>query len=83
MANFQRATVESCVELMEATGTESWATIKPGHVTRRVGLGDSRPYDEIFEHLQVKQGELLEGKGPEKLLRLWNDALEDQQNQAA
>lgn len=83
VANFQRATVESCVELMEATGTESWATIKPGHVTRRVGLGDSRPYDEIFEHLQVKQGELLEGKGPEKLLRLWNDALEDQQNQAA
>ena len=73
MANFQRATVKSCVELMEATGLNSWATIQPKHVTRRVGPGDSRPFNEIFDHLQVKQGELLEGNGPDKLQRLWNE----------
>jgi len=58
---------------MGATGMESWASVRPHHVTRRVGLGDCRPYDEIFPHLQVQQGELLEQKGPEKLLRIWND----------
>jgi hypothetical protein len=36
-------------------------------------LGVSKPYDEIYIHLQVKQGELLEGQGPEPLLRVWNN----------
>ena len=75
VANFHRATVESCVELMEATGLKSWAAIHPRHVTRRVALGDSRPYHEIFEHLQVKQGDLLAGKGPKLLQSLWHESL--------
>jgi hypothetical protein len=73
VANFQCSTVKSCVELMQASGRTSWATIQPHHVLRRVGLGISKPYDEIFDYLQVKQGELLDGKGPESLLRVWNN----------
>lgn len=73
MANFQRATVDACVELIQATGQASWATIQPHHVLRRVGMGISKPYDEIYDSLQVKQGELLRGKGPESLLRVWNN----------
>ncbi|KAL3799830.1 hypothetical protein ACHAWO_009951 [Cyclotella atomus] len=73
VANFQKATVDACVELIQATGQTSWATIQPHHVLRRVGLGVSKPYDEIYIHLQVKQGELLEGQGPEPLLRVWNN----------
>jgi hypothetical protein len=73
VANFQKATVDACIELIQATGQTSWATIQPHHVLRRVGLGVSKPYDEIYVHLQVKQGELLEGKGPESLLRIWNN----------
>ncbi|CAB9511529.1 Glutamate synthase large subunit-like protein YerD [Seminavis robusta] len=75
VANFQRATVQACVELMEATGLESWSTIRPGHVTRRVDLGRSKPYDEIFEHLQVGQGDLLHQKGPDALQTVWNKSL--------
>jgi len=71
VANFQKATVEACVELMEATGIESWKTIQPYHVTRRVGLGKSKPYQEIWDHLQVEKGDLLKQKGPESLLRVW------------
>lgn len=77
VANFHRATVESCVELMEATGRTSWATIQPHHVLRRVGLGVSKPYEEIFDHLQVKQGELLEDKGPRSLLRVWHNSISE------
>ena len=71
MANFQKGTLEACVELMEATGMESWKTIQPCHVTRRVGHGKSKPYQEIWDHLQVEKGDLLKLKGPESLLRVW------------
>ena len=33
VANFQRGTVDACVELMEATGVESWAKISSNHGT--------------------------------------------------
>lgn len=72
VANFQRATVEACVELMGATGIESWSTVQPKHVTRRVGPGKCKTYNHIFQHLQVKKGELLEGTGPPELLETWN-----------
>mmetsp|Transcript_28213 Transcript_28213/g.76465 ORF Transcript_28213/g.76465 Transcript_28213/m.76465 type:complete len:382 (+) Transcript_28213:969-2114(+) len=75
VAHFHRATVEACVELLEATGIESWKTIQPMHVNRRVSLGKSKPYQEIWEHLQVKKGDLLVGKGPKSLLQLWNESL--------
>lgn len=72
VASFQRGTVDACVELMEATGIKSWATISPAHVTRRVGLGVCKPYSAIWKHLQVKKGDLLLLKGPDSLLRVWN-----------
>lgn len=76
VASFQRETVNACVELMEATSMESWAKIQPRHVTRRVGLGVSKPYLEIWDHLQVEKGDLLELKGPESLLRIWKNSFD-------
>jgi len=76
VANFQKATVEACVELMEATGMESWKNIQPHHVNRRVSLGKSKPYQEIWEHLQVKQGDLLKDNGPKSLLQVWKGCSE-------
>ena len=70
------------MELMEATGMESWATIHPRHVTRRVGLGVCKPYLEIWDHLQVEKGELLQRQGPESLLQLWENP-SDLQSSAA
>jgi len=72
VASFQRGTLDACVELMEATGIQSWANISPAHVTRRVGPGVCKPYCEIWNHLQVKKGDLLKLKGPDSLLRVWN-----------
>ena len=74
VANFQRETVNACVELMEATSIESWAKIQPRHVTRRVGLGVSKHYVEIWDHLQVEKGDLLQLKGPESLLKIWKSS---------
>jgi hypothetical protein len=76
VASFQRETVNACVELMEATSMESWAKIQPRHVTRRVGLGVSKPYLEIWDHLQVEKGDLLELKGPESWLRIWKNSFD-------
>lgn len=73
VANFQRETMHACVELMEATGVSSWANIKPHHVIRRIdNVGTARDYGEIYVHLQVQKDELLEGTGPERLLRTWD-----------
>ena len=73
MANFHRETVKACVEIMEASGIKSWAELRPHHVGIRVSQGQVKTYDEIFEHMKVSKGELLEGKGPRNLLDLYNN----------
>jgi hypothetical protein len=75
VANFHRATVQACVELMEATGVESWATIHPNSVIRRVGMGNYKSYNQVWEHLQVQQGELLSNNqsAPQFLQTVWNN----------
>lgn len=72
VANFHRATVEAVVELMEATGCESWADITPEHVTKRIAQGTTKSYRHVWDHLAIEKGDLLEGKGPENMLRAWN-----------
>jgi hypothetical protein len=61
---------------MEATGAESWATIHPNQVIRRVGTGNYKSYDQVWEHLQVQKGELLLSENqttPQFLQTVWND----------
>eukprot|EP00584_Thalassiosira_punctigera_P001412 CAMPEP_0172530158 /NCGR_PEP_ID=MMETSP1067-20121228/3982_1 /TAXON_ID=265564 ORGANISM="Thalassiosira punctigera, Strain Tpunct2005C2" /NCGR_SAMPLE_ID=MMETSP1067 /ASSEMBLY_ACC=CAM_ASM_000444 /LENGTH=624 /DNA_ID=CAMNT_0013314311 /DNA_START=175 /DNA_END=2049 /DNA_ORIENTATION=+ len=72
VANFHKKTVEVAVEVMEAAGVNSWSEIHPYMVVKRVGAGQSKDYREIYQHLQVKKGELLEGKGPRRLLEAWD-----------
>jgi len=72
VANFHRRTVHVAVEVMEAAGVASWADIHPELLVKRIGQGKSRSYAEIFEHLQVKKGELLKGTGPQRLLEAWD-----------
>ena len=73
MANFHRETVKSCLEIMEASGINSWGEIRPHHVGIRVGQGQVKNYEEVFEHMKVSKGELLEGRGPQPLLHLYNN----------
>lgn len=72
VANFHRETVKSCIELMEASGVNSWAEVGPRLIGMRVGLGQSKTYYDVFEHLKVSKGELLVGKGPQSLLDLYH-----------
>jgi len=72
VASFHMETVKSCMEVMETTGINSWAEITPQMVVKRVGVGQSRNLSEIYQHLQVRNGELLKGTGPSKLLDTWN-----------
>lgn len=73
VANFHRETVKACVEIMEASGINSWSEIRPHHVGIRVSQGQVKTYEEVFEHMKVSKGELLEGKGPQNLLDLYNN----------
>ncbi|KAL7496338.1 hypothetical protein ACHAWT_004489 [Skeletonema menzelii] len=73
VANFHRETVKACVEIMEASGINSWGEIRPHHVGIRVSQGQVKTYEEVFEHMKVSKGELLEGKGPQNLLDLYNN----------
>lgn len=72
VANFHRNTVKACVEIMEATGVNAWSDVQPKHVCYRVGVGQTKTLQDIFHHLNVSKGELLEGKGPSRLLSLYN-----------
>ena len=61
------------VEVMEAAGVKSWTEVHPALMVKRIGEGKSRDYREIFEHLQVKKGELLvKGCGPKRLVEAWD-----------
>ena len=72
VASFHRETVKACKEVMEATGVTDWSRIRPEMVVKRIGVGKSRHYGEIYGHLQVCKGELLEDKGPQRLVDAWN-----------
>ena len=58
---------------MEASGINFWGEIRPHHVGIRVGMGQVKTYEEVFEHMKVSKGELLEGNGPQILLDLYNN----------
>ena len=72
VANYHMETVKACVEVMEAAGVKSSAEIHPALLVKRIAVGKSRDYKEIYDHLQVKPGELLDMKGPRRLLEAWD-----------
>ena len=76
VANFQKETVKSLMELMAAAGLRKTSEIKRKHVYRRVSMTGTRRYDEIFPYLP--QGCLLqEDTVPENWLRDWKEAQAD------
>ena len=75
VANFHKATVDGCVEIMEAVGVDSWSQVGPRHVYRRVGNDTSCALDEVYERLKVDKGALLEGTGPVGLQNLWEGGM--------
>merc|ERR1712048_1436023 len=82
VANFHRGTVKACMEVMEATGVKSWSEINPKMVLKRVAVGKSMNLQEIYEHLRIQHGELLESDNnsvsssdlPQRLVNAWNDS---------
>lgn len=51
VANYQRETVKSLVELMAAAGLKDTAQIGRQHISRRVSMREVRRYDEIYPYL--------------------------------
>ncbi len=72
VANFQRETVHSLLEVVGAAGLRNPAELRPWHIMRRVNSTDVRNYDEIYDF--IKPGSLLGHQIPETFARPWQMA---------
>jgi glutamate synthase domain-containing protein 2 len=57
VANFQRLTVKSFLDILGAAGLNHPSELKPAHMNRRISNSETRRYDQIYPYLQP--GELL------------------------
>jgi glutamate synthase domain-containing protein 2 len=62
VANYHMETVKSAAELMGAMGLARPADVKPWHIHRRTGIGQTGHYGEIYEFLP--SGALLDAPPP-------------------
>jgi glutamate synthase domain-containing protein 2 len=77
IANYQRETVKSYVELLAAAGLHNSDEVTREHVYRRISMIEYQQYSDIFPY--VEQGSLLDEKTvPEHLLKYWKKADPDQ-----
>ena len=73
IANYQRETVKSYVELLAAAGLHNSDEVTREHVYRRISMIEYQQYSDIFPY--VEQGSLLNEKTvPEHLLKYWKKA---------
>jgi glutamate synthase domain-containing protein 2 len=72
VANFQRETVHSLLEVVAAAGLTHPNELKPWHIMRRTSPTEVKNYDEIYGFL--KPGALLESEVPLSYARPWKSA---------
>ncbi len=72
VANFQRETVESLMELLAAAGVEHPDDLRPDHVHRRVSPTEVRHYGELYEFLEPDV--LVDGHAEGAWKTLWSMA---------
>ena len=75
VANYQHATVHSCMELVGAMGMDDPDKLNPSHILRRVDDETTLDYDQIYSPL--KPDELLGDKVNEEYAAYWGRASAD------
>lgn len=71
MLSLPPSRAQAALEITGALGYESPDGIKPSDVMRRTSQG-LRTLEEVFPHLAVERGALLEGRGPRRLQLAWD-----------
>lgn len=72
VANFQRETVHSMLEVVGATGLSHPGELRPWHIMRRTSPTEVKNYDEIYGF--IKSGSLLQPEAPANYARAWEAA---------
>lgn len=72
VANFQRRTIFSFLELVGAIGVDDPDKLNPSFIRRYADLGTSKSFAVIYP--QLKEGELLTGSENEIYANLWQNA---------
>jgi len=75
VARFQRATVQSFLEVLAATGLNHPSEIRPWHIQKRVSSTEVKHYGEIYHFLNP--GDLLLESRPKGYGRAWSGARAD------
>ena len=75
VTQYHDATMHAFMELIGSMGICDPRDLNPGHVVRRIGPGNIKHYDEIYDFL--KPGELLKAKLPERYIKHWQKAKDD------
>jgi glutamate synthase domain-containing protein 2 len=76
VANFQKATVESVMELSAAAGLAEQTLFQRSHINRRVSAERVRTYEEIYPSMEMP-GCLLKAPYPERFEQTMNSARAD------
>lgn len=72
IANFHKNTIKSFLEMVGALGLDNPSDLTPEHIMRRVGVGQAKTMDKIFDYLTP--GQLLTDNIPERYLSYWEKA---------
>lgn len=75
VTQYHDATMHAFMELIGSMGICDPRELNPGHIVRRIGPGNIKNYDEIYEFL--KPGDLLKAKLPERYIKHWQKAKAD------
>ena len=76
VANYQRNTVESFMEILGAAGLTNPDQLRPEHIQRRISQTQVASYAEIYDYLQP--GALLADQPPQAFEPMWRQASADQ-----
>lgn len=68
--NFQRATLNSFLAVLGATGLDRPENLSPNIIHRRVSKDKALTYDEIFPYLN--ENSLIDGSAPEMYMNIWD-----------
>jgi len=69
---YHKNTVHAVAEFVAAMGLEHPSQLAPHHVFKRINAMQVASLDEIYQFL--KPGQFLDGTGPERLQRYWNES---------
>jgi glutamate synthase domain-containing protein 2 len=75
IANFHKNTMKSFLEMVGALGLDNPSDLTPGHIMRRIAIGQAKTMDQIYDY--CTPGQYLENQLPEKYKKAWETAVPD------